>query len=485
MTKDTFSSAPIVLVPVAEITIPPDRQRSNAKADDGLISSIETNGLLNPIILNDDKSLIAGERRLDAFRQLKRSTIPARFFSQLNQRQAHLVELQENLQREDLTWQELARSIERQHRFAKEEFAGWTDVATANEIGLSNTQTSRYLAVAAYLHDPDIAGASTLTGAHNLLESRANRSIAAATARGLLAADDVAASLLPPDASKEEKTQHLMNILSGDMESAAAGTSDLLGKLERGAQAEAALEAAATIQRSTAADDDRIQQVDFIEWAESYSGPPFDVIHCDFPYGKNYSGSRTRRTGKATIAPAYADKADVLFALVEAFTRNQDRFCLPQAHCIFWFDMVHYCWLKEHFTAAGWKLAQPHPLIWTKNFQGVASDVERRPRHCYETALLLTRGDRRIRSLTKDYWEERVDEKLHISQKPIDMLTHFLQLVVDEHTDVLDPTCGSGTALVAAAKLKAARILGLELDESNVDVARFILQRELGGKNEG
>jgi DNA modification methylase len=81
--------------------------------------------------------------------------------------------------------------------------------------------------------------------------------------------------------------------------------------------------------------------------------------------------------------------------------------------------------------------------------------------------------------LDQDFFVGRTDEKLHINQKPVDMLKHFLSLVVDEHSAVLDPTCGSGTALAAAKDLGAARILGLELDDGNAEVARFVVNRSV------
>ncbi len=107
----------------------------------------------------------------------------------------------------------------------------------------------------------------------------------------------------------------------------------------------------------------------------------------------------------------------------------------------------------------------------------MASDVKRRPRHVYETCLLFSRGDRKIVKLDKDVIDVPVDEKLHLSQKPIAMLKHLLGMYVDEHTAVLDPTCGSGSAIAAARLLGAARVLGVELDSNNADVARLILQR--------
>jgi 23S rRNA G2445 N2-methylase RlmL len=44
------------------------------------------------------------------------------------------------------------------------------------------------------------------------------------------------------------------------------------------------------------------------------------------------------------------------------------------------------------------------------------------------------------------------------------MLEYFLSMVVTEYTNLLDPTCGSGTAIRAGAKLGARSALGLELN---------------------
>jgi DNA modification methylase len=200
------------------------------------------------------------------------------------------------------------------------------------------------------------------------------------------------------------------------------------------------------------------------------------VLHIDFPYGKNYSGARTRKTS-VPIAPVYADDPDIYFGLVAGLHAVQDRLAFDAAHILFWFDMQYYQWTIDQFAAAGWALIQPHPFIWSKGYQGIAADVKRRPRHVYETCLLFQRGDRKIVKIEKDVLDCPIDEKLHLNQKPMQMLEHLLSIFVDEHTAVLDPTCGSGSALAAARKLGCQRFLGVELDPNNADVARFLLQR--------
>lgn len=459
-------------IPLTDITIPAQRQRKNAKADHTLISSIEQRGLLQPILVRDDGSLIAGERRLDAHRQLGLPTILARRSTkELTTEEIHLIELQENIAREDLKWQDRTRAVADYHNMKVASFAGWTQDGTASAIGYSVGQISNMLAVARFLDDPDVAGCTTFVGALNLINNRAERNLAAAEARGLLSAETVAAARVPKSATKEEAEDIILqNILSGqDTDSL------LLKKLEAGAAAEQALQQASTEHSS----DERIVCADFLEWITTYTGEPFDVIHCDFPYGKDYAGSRTRKSGKVTTLPTYLDSKDIYVNLVDAFLEGIDKISLPSAHCIFWFDMLYYQWTVDAFTAAGWKLVQPFPLVWNKVSKGVAADTNRRPRHVYETALMFSRGDRRIRKLVADVFTHVPDdEKLHISQKALPVLEHFLSLVVDKHSRVLDPTCGSGTALAAAVKLGATDILGLELDAINADLARMILQRE-------
>lgn len=58
-----------------------------------------------------------------------------------------------------------------------------------------------------------------------------------------------------------------------------------------------------------------------------------------------------------------------------------------------------------------------------------------------------------------------------MSEKPRPMLRHFFRMFVDEHSRVLDPTCGSGNALRVAHDLGAAFCLGLEKEKEFFDRA--------------
>lgn len=63
----------------------------------------------------------------------------------------------------------------------------------------------------------------------------------------------------------------------------------------------------------------------------------------------------------------------------------------------------------------------------------------------------------------------------HMSEKPEPVLNHFFRMLVDEHTRLLDPTCGSGSALRSAESLKAENVLGLEINPEFAERARLAL----------
>lgn len=471
---------------ITEVIIPPDRQRSSAVADETLLSSIDKYGLINAIVVKTDGTLVSGERRLDAHKQLKKEFIEVKIFEELSNLDAFQIELQENIARKQLTWQEECRAVHKFHLLkveaAQPPAPPWTHQGTATELGFSHSWVSKLIIIAEELETEgpagDIANAATQNGAFNLITKRAERAKAAAQARGLLALDNIDERLGDPNASASAKTDALMAKLTKPIQEITAAPGAGSGPasiIEQGREAVRLLKNSAP--NAATPSDDRIICTDFVSWAAKYSGPKFDVIHCDFPYGKNHSGSRTRQTGKATTLPTYQDTSDILWTLLSAFLTHQDNFINEKAHLIFWFDMGNYSSIISAFGDAGWKLTQPFPLIWTKAYRGTAADTSRRPRHCYETALLFSRGDRKLIKLDNDHIAAQIEEKLHMSQKPEKALKHFLGMLINEYTAVLDPTCGSGSALSAALSLGAERVLGIEIDRSNADVATTIINR--------
>jgi DNA modification methylase len=131
---------------------------------------------------------------------------------------------------------------------------------------------------------------------------------------------------------------------------------------------------------------------------------------------------------------------------------------------MFWFSMDYYQETITQLEAMGWWV-NPFPLIWHKSDNmGILPDPTRGPRRIYETCLIASRGDRKIVRAVSNVVSHPTTKTIHMSEKPIGMLTKFMEMFVDEHTALLDPTCGSGNAIRAAEARGAHAVLGLERD---------------------
>lgn len=102
-------------VPIDQIDFG-ERRRQDLGDISGLAKGIQRVGLLEPIIVdrngkNDRYRLVAGERRLQAVRLLKRKTIAAQLLEHLSDAELRDIELEENENRKALTERERTRSF--------------------------------------------------------------------------------------------------------------------------------------------------------------------------------------------------------------------------------------------------------------------------------------------------------------------------------------------------------------------------------------
>lgn len=116
--KHAISEAGVVRIPVAHITA--NRYQPRTHFSEGalasLAASIRADGLIQPVIVRatdqpDRYELIAGERRLRAAKLIPLDVIPA-IVRRASEREAMLLALVENLQREDLSVLEEAAAVE-------------------------------------------------------------------------------------------------------------------------------------------------------------------------------------------------------------------------------------------------------------------------------------------------------------------------------------------------------------------------------------
>lgn len=457
-------------IPCTSIIIPRDtRQRKKIDTSD-LEPSIAKIGVLNPIILSDNLTLIAGERRLQSSLNLGLETIPAIFISELPPSQAQLIELTENLKRKDLTWQETCLAFQCVHELlmqeAKAEGKFWNIEATAADLGCSSRHVRNQLRVAKAFAGPQLEKLSKIDSfqsAFNMITRLDERKATDALA-------DIADGVGEFFDEREQEEQNENDVLDRtDLTPDDLGIPSSPESAEAGSENKVAGASLARIRQ--APQEESILCDSFLSWAPSYSGPPFNLIHCDFPYGVNvFGGKWSGRDSHET----YGDTKDEYVALIECLCENLDRLAAPSAHLLFWFSMEHYRETLDIFSSLAPDLIfQKFPLVWSKSDNvGIVPDPRRGPRRVYETAFIASREDRPIVKTVSNWYAAPTDKRYHHSTKPEPMLRHFLTMFVDETTRMLDPTCGSGSALRAAESLGASYVFGLEQDKSFVEGAR-------------
>jgi ParB/RepB/Spo0J family partition protein len=400
-------------VPVDSIIIERGaRQRTEIDVSD-IIESVKRRGVLTPICITESGKLIFGERRLTAAKQAGHKDILARIApDHLSEHDLQLLELEENLMRKELPWQDKAKAMAKLYALA----ALPTVQAFADSIGYDRGFVSQMLDAAEEMSKGNerVINAPALRKAVNVISRQREREENNAVAEILdsIGTGSEAAPILPPDE---------MPILN----------------------------------------------VSFHEWAASYAGPKFNVLHCDFPYGVGLDDSDQLQVG-GTAHATYDDSPDVFWALLHTLAEHKEKFLSHSCHMIFWHSMKRELYLPmlDFFRQRlpEWTF-EDYPLVWHKtDNRGIAPDVERRPRRIYETALFGWRGDRKLFKLGSNAYGSPKEASAHPSTKPEPMLRYFLSMVVDANTRLLDPTCGSGTALRAAESLGAASVLGLEMD---------------------
>jgi ParB-like chromosome segregation protein Spo0J len=100
----------VISLPISEINVG-TRRREDFGDIEGLAASIVKYGLFHPAIVDDKNNLVAGERRLVACISLGWTEIPCRLFRDLSEDERLEIELEENLQRKDLTPFEQSKNL--------------------------------------------------------------------------------------------------------------------------------------------------------------------------------------------------------------------------------------------------------------------------------------------------------------------------------------------------------------------------------------
>jgi len=438
-----------LLIPLNHILVV-DRGRKSISDDEvqDMVQGIQrAGGLLHPIIVEpcDDPKhpwrLVAGERRFRAFAWMAQfeetyRKIPARSTRSLSEIERKKLELIENLKRKDLEWKDEAESILSYYEVSLADDPDYTYAMMSGDIGYSAEHCGKICKVARALRTGD---------------------------KRVLACDGIraAAAVLTRDVNRAIEKE-IMTF--GETEE----TSKLTAPVPENDEDELSVDLPeiVPIQKYS------VKLMDFREFAETSSvTQPFNFIHCDFPYEIGLDKSAQFKTAKFVD---YDDSSEIWAHLLEALSLCIKRELISRsAHMLFWFPFSRYDETQIALISMGWKVFE-YPLIWVKSDKvGIVPDANRYPRRIYETALLCSLGDRKIikPTINASVQPSEKHSAHHASLKPRSVLMDWLPMFIDEDSVVLDPTCGSGSALGATLELGARFAQGLDIGEDSIDLS--------------
>lgn len=418
------------ILPIDSIIVDPERQRSefDDTAQGELNESIQTNGLISPIIVRveaDGIHLVAGERRLRGVSLLAtlgisithggqpviRGSIPVLDFGELTPLQQQEIEYAENAYRKDLTWQENLRATERLHNLRSGQALARGETqsinATAAEIfgrsdGSFRDTVKTALVVAKHMDNPAVAKATTLKEAAKVIR-------------------------------RVEETARHAHL------AAVQGTRSI-------------------------SDRYKLYHTDCLTWMKDQPDAQFDIILTDPPYGMGADTFGDAAGRMAGIDHEYADGAEETSTLLRACIPEWFRLAKAQAHLYLWCDIDMFAELRTLCREAGWWTFRT-PLINLKPEGGRVPWPEHGPRRSYEICLFAVKGKRPVTSIRPDFFESRLTEGNlgHGAQKPVEAYVELLKRSARPGDTVLDSFAGTGTIFPAAAAL-GLNAVGTEME---------------------
>lgn len=188
-----------------------------------------------------------------------------------------------------------------------------------------------------------------------------------------------------------------------------------------------------------------------------------DLIVTDPPYGVSYQDRHGRRIANDT------DLSPVLGAFSGLY-----RVLKTDSLCISFYGWTRVEAFLQAWRAAGFR-AVGH-IVWVKEYASRARYV----RYRHEQAFVLAKGQPPMPARPLDDVQPWIysGNGAHPTEKAVRILTPLVASFSQPGQLVLDPFCGAGSSLIAAAML-GRRYLGIELEGRYCEIARTRVGRAL------
>lgn len=406
------------LAKISDITIPP-RQRAHKppKHIQDLKQSILGKGLLHPPVLSqkDGKlSLVVGECRLTAISELitdghpftcdnqpvPLGMVPYNLIGDLSLADLAEAELEENLLRASLTWQEESDARVLIYNLRSATNPNIPQLTVAKEIAEKSGKS---------------------TNAENI-----------ALHKALVVSKNKSNPVVASSKSLNEAFTKLMDI-------------------------EAAHFQATLVKSGVIKTDHQVILGDCLSELKNLEGGSFDIICSDPPYG--IKADKMKRTEEHF----YDDSPETALTINKAIIREGFRLLKPRGIIFLFCDIRHFNTLVEYAAQQAYTPWET-PVIWRKGEEGFAPWGRLGFTRTYEIFAFFSKGERGLKGGgpdVKDFKRPARTERVHAAEKPVPLLSYLLSIAGDPGDRVLDPCCGSGPIFEAATANKMTAV-GIE-----------------------
>ncbi len=316
------------------------------------------------------------------------------------------MEIDENVKREKVPWQDIVRATEALHQLKREQDPEWHPKDTAKELGSISpdryqTVVANRLILAQNLHRPEVRQAKSEADAVKKLNKSFEREFE----------DELR--------KRQEKKGARHHVILAE---------------------------------TTA-------------FLQDLAPESFDVILTDPPYGIG-SDKFGYSTTNALLKHEYKDTEVVALDAYTLLAAEGYRVAKPQAHLYAFCTIEFWYSFQQIFENYGWTV-WPRPLIWYKR-RMFPTKPDLGPGYTYECILFANKGKKPTTGLYPDVIEcPPTANKNHAAEKPVFVYHNLLLRSVTPGDQVLDPFCGSGPIFPAADELGCIAT-GIDNDESSI-----------------
>lgn len=484
-----------------------DRQRQDLGDIDSLAHSLTRYGLIQPIVINHEKRLIAGGRRLAAAQHLGWTHIDVVYRETLSDDELYELELEENVRRKSETWQERCLSIATIHTHKKRrsaiEGSKWGQRETAECLGLDSHCSVNYaLKIADRLKaskdDPMWACESMMDAWRLLLreeEDKINAELAQRQASAVfdtIEEDIETAKSFIEEVPEEahEDIQALKQIPYLSLQPEQAKTLYVSNPQNDPAEFDSYYKSKIEWLRMKADTinlSNMIVNADCIDYMLTNDGC-FDHIITDIPYGIDMDMLNQGNDGHAfkdidTVEAEHTVEGnETLFTkfFPAAYAALKD-----DGFCITWCDIMQWQRMYDLATAAGFKV-QRWPITWDKTHTCMNQSAQYNFTKSTEIAIVCRKGRATLaktqaRCIVSAGRDELCSALGHPFAKPRAIWEYLCSTVSIEGQLILEPFAGRGSGVISMLGMKR-RVIGIELNQQhyhalleNVKTQHFLL----------